>query len=340
MAEAECAGSAPQALQLCPNDLPPFADICNGHAAALAKLGYRVRTVFFERRMDGDGDAEAVAADALDEAPFNLLVTHRYRAYRAGVRLARGRSALHIAIAHEFGLFARYRRRLRQRLTDRSRTRFAGVSPAVADDLRASGIKDPAVLPNPIDAPALRRDLLPRSAARRALGLPQAAFAIGVVGRLHPKKAPQEALDAFRAFARTEKSARLVFLGDGPLRGQLERAAGAQVAFAGFRADARRLLGGFDVLLSCATAREAFGLVLLEAMAAGVPVVCADRPGPRFVLGDCGYYFDTQDALLAAVRRVRRGARQATPEQMAQRAEAAFSSAALATRYRALLRDG
>ncbi len=328
-----------RALQLCPNDSAPFADICAGHTAALAQLGFEVRTLFFEARGAGIGEFVPVAEvpEALGETGIELLVTHRYRAYRAGVCLARrGVVARHVAIAHEFGMFGRYRRRLRRRLADRG-SRFAGVSPAVADDLAVTGAADPALLPNPIDADALRTRLLPRSEARRALGLPPDALAIGVLGRLHPKKAPRRALAAFRRFAPTERAARLVFVGDGPLRSQLERDAGSQVVFAGFRAEARRLLSAFDVLLSCSTEHEAFGFAILEAMAAGVPVISTDQPGPRFVLGDCGQYFETDDELLEALATVRANAPAATRERMVHRVETAFSASALADRYKELL---
>ena len=126
-------------------------------------------------------------------------------------------------------------------------------------------------------------------------------------------------------------------MGDGTLRSELERKAGSQVVFAGFRPDARRLLSAFDALLSCSTEREAFGFAILEAMAAGIPVISADQPGPRFVLGDCGRYFDTDVELLGALASVRPNAPAAMRERMARRVEAAFSASALADRYREML---
>ena len=328
----------PEALQLCPNDAPPFADVCAGHAAALTLLGYRVTTAFFERR------AGAPAANArylpprrvLDgAAPPALILTHRYRAYRAAAGPARRFGIPHMAVAHEFGMFASARRRLRRRLLHRA-CRFAAVSPPVAEELRRAGVPAPALLPNPIDQTALRAALLPRAAARASLDLPNDAFVVGVVGRLHPKKAPQRALRAFQAHRASNPAARLAFLGDGELRPRLEREAGDGVTFAGFRADAKTLLAAFDLLLCCSTSREAFGLALLEAAAAGVPVVAAAQPGPRFALGDEGVYFDTDEELIAALRRL---ATRKDPERRAPsaRIERVFSVAALAERYRQLL---
>lgn len=330
----------PSALQLCPNDHPPFADICAGHAAALEQLGFDVYTVFFESR------AEAPAAGAVYASPNQLraviedrptlIVSHRYRAYRSGAALARSLSVgKHVAIAHEFGVLAKVSRRLRYRLQRRG-VCFAAVSEAVADDLRAAGVVSPALLPNPLDCAALRRGLLSRPAARAVLGVPATGFVVGVVGRLHPKKAPDRALRAFQRYRREDPSAHLVFVGDGPLRTELERRGGEGVTFAGFRADAKRLLCAFDMLLCCSTEREAFGLALLEGLAAGLPVIAADRPGPRFALGAEGIYFDSDDELIEALRRHRDGALASTPAATPAHVER-FSTTALAERWRKLL---
>jgi len=335
------------ALQLCPNDHPPFAEICAGHAAALGQLGYRVRTVFFASRAaspPGAGfDFDYAPASRLSgTGRVDLLVSHRYRAYRAGIDLARGSSSpRHVVVAHEFGMFRRLSRRLRRRLRTPRGTQFAGVSDPVAEDLRASGIPSPVVLPNPVDAGAIREGLRSRSAARKSLGIPETVFAVGVVGRLHPKKDPLRALRVFERFAREDPDARLAFVGNGPLEKELVHAAGPNVVLAGFRAEVRALLAAFDIVLSCSTEREAFGLALLEALAAGVPVVAADRPGPRYVLGPCGTYFDTDDELLRALRDLRaetaaRGADLAG-EDPAAAVVARFSVDALAARYQAIL---
>ena len=347
------------AVQLCPNDHPPFPDVCSGHAQALALCGYRVRTVFFASegraasegrtasvgrgRAPGPGEPPEVVpaervADLLGSERPDLLVSHRYRGYRAGVRLARRVGvAKHVAVAHEFGFFARARRRWRRGLIGDGGCRFAGVSDPVAADLARAGVAAPLVLPNPLAVDQLRANLRSRTDARAELGVGGEDFVIGVVGRLHPKKNPARALRAFEALRRAHPRARLVFVGDGELREDLERAAGAGVTFAGFRDDGRELLRAFDAMLACATEREAFGLALLEASAADVPVICADRPGPRFALGDSATYFDSDDELLRALLGAAGGRRD--DDRLARRAriERLFSVEALARRYRSAL---
>ena len=344
------------AIQLCPNDHPPFQDVCMGHAQALALCGFRVRTVFFASAGRAESHArgqplgrgestEVVAAedvpDVLGAERPHLLVTHRYRGYRAGIRLARRLGvAEHVAVAHEFGFFARARRRWRRRLLGDGACRFGGVSDAVAEDLARFGVAAPLVLPNPLAADRLRANLRSRTDAQAELGLSAEDYVIGVVGRLHPKKDPARALRAFGRFRQAHPRARLVFVGDGELRQDLERAAGAGVTFAGFRADGRELLTAFDVLLACPTEREAFGLALLEALAADVPVICADRPGPRFVLGDCATYFDTDDELLRALQSAAAGRLDDDRLSYRPRIEQLFSVEALAGRYRSALAPG
>ena len=335
----------PNALQLCPNDHPPFGEVCAGHAEALARLGFRVRTVFFESRgfqPPAGFEFEYRPADRLgDLARPEVLVSHRYGAYRVGVPLARRQSiSQHVVVAHEFGMFARLSRRIRRRLWATRTTRFAGVSAPVAEDLRDAGVRSPVVLPNPIDAARIRAGLKARGAARAALGVPDDAFVVGVIGRLHPKKDPMRALDVFARYRAEDHTAHLVFIGTGPLQDRVAREAGDGVVLAGFRSDARELLGAYDAILSCSTRSEAFGLALLEALAAGTPVIAADQPGPRFVLGQCGSYFQTDAELLARLRDAR--ARRWPPrhadyvETATQRVTREFSEDALAFRYRAL----
>ena len=339
------AREAVDALQICPNDHPPFADICAGHAEALRMLGLTVRTVFFERRnprppadLDFASMPAAELARMFGGGSLRLLLSHRYRAYRAGLGLRRRcEVARHVAVMHEFGAFAHLGRRVRQRLRADRQVVFAGVSPPVAEELGRIGPRT-AVLPNPVDVDALRNGLLPRSAAREALGVPQAAFVVGVLGRLHPKKDPLRALRAFNRYRQENGNACLVFVGDGELRGAMQQEAGAGVVFAGFRADARSLLSAFDVLLSCAGTSEAFGLAQVEALAAGVPVLAAEQPGPRYALGDCATWFRTDEELLAGLRRL---ASAGNAEELATKAmahvEASFSTTALARRHAQLI---
>ncbi len=357
-----------RALQVCPNDHPPFLELCQAHAAALKRAGMSVDTVFFgaPRGIRWEGATylgiergarrmiDALRAHCAGRA-YRLIVAHRYRAYQVATRAhvanthAANAPTTTVTIAHEFGMFARIRRRWRQRLFARD-VYFAGVSQAVVDEMRRHhpGLRHTLVLPNPADVEKLDAARLPRELARQQLAIARTAYVVGVVGRLHPEKRPLLALAAFAA-AKLPDDARLVFLGDGPVRGALESLAmelgvESRVHFAGHVADAARYLCAFDALLFASGPTEAFGMALLEGMFARLPIVCADMPGPRSVLGDANYFSgDEPDDLTAALERsaaLSEAERDGLAAAQRARAEREFSLATVSEAYQRLLNTG
>jgi glycosyltransferase involved in cell wall biosynthesis len=248
-----------------------------------------------------------------------------------------------VAIAHEFGFFKRFQRRFERRLFARD-VIFAGVSPAVQAEL-AESVPDPLCLPNALDLESVRERCLPGSDALVQLGVPESdALTIGLVGRLVEKKSPELAIEAIRLLVADQVSVRLLVIGDGPLRSDLEqRAEGLPVTFLGFIPEAKRLFRALDLLLLTSQEVEAFGMVALEAMCAGVPVVAGPAPGPQFVLGSTGFYYNQRaPAEIAEAIRSVALARQLgeLPDRAAkalERAEREFSVAALARRLAPLV---
>lgn len=122
------------------------------------------------------------------------------------------------------------------------------------------------------------------------------------LGRLEPRKGADVAVRAFLRLAPTRPSLRLRVIGDGPSRPLLERLRAAapsgvaeRLELAGRAApgDLPALLAQADVAVLPARGGESFGIVLLEAMAAGLAVVATDIPGYRDVARD------DREALLA-----------------------------------------
>ncbi|CCB66354.1 glycosyltransferase [Hyphomicrobium sp. MC1] len=113
---------------------------------------------------------------------------------------------------------------------------------------------------------------------------------IGMVARLNEIKDHATLLHAFAYLRGRHVEAELLLVGDGPLRRQLEEQAkrlgiSMQTRFVGERVDVLDLLGGIDVYAFSTTRAEGFGIALIEAMAAGIPIVATDVPACREVLG-------------------------------------------------------
>ena len=113
---------------------------------------------------------------------------------------------------------------------------------------------------------------------RAELGAGDDDFLIGGVGRLVPRKGFDVLLQAFEQAQLPQ--AKLVIVGDGSERRSLQRLAGAEVRFAGFRRDVKDLNQAFDLFV-CPSRYEPFGRVIAEALDSGVPVVACESEGPR-----------------------------------------------------------
>lgn len=129
-----------------------------------------------------------------------------------------------------------------------------------------NGIDTGVFAPNQASAPV-----------RASLDLPADALVVGTVGRLVPVKDQATLLEAFARLAPEIPHARLLVVGEGPLRGTLEEQAKSlgvadRVRFAGGRRDVATLLPAFDVFALSSTS-EGLPLTILEAMACGLPVV-------------------------------------------------------------------
>lgn len=130
----------------------------------------------------------------------------------------------------------------------------------------------------------------PAVEGRRAdWGLAEDDVVLATVGRLVGRKAIDQLIEMMRELP---ERARLVIIGDGPIKPELEALSqrldlGARVRFTGAidEDDKFRLLRMADLFVSTSK-HEGFGLVFLEAMAAGLPVICYDKGGQTDFLED------------------------------------------------------
>ncbi len=177
----------------------------------------------------------------------------------------------------------------------RRTNRMAVNSTAVRDFYIAHGLSPAKFVVIPNAAPPAAPTTITRAELLAELGLPPGAKLIGAVNRLWPQKRVKELIWAADQLKCVRDDVHLLIIGDGPLRSALERYRRLteiedRVHFLGARSDVPRWLPHFDVLW-LASGYEGQSNAIMEAMAAGVPVVATDIPGNRdlVVPGETGF---------------------------------------------------
>ena len=220
--------------------------------------------------------------------------------------------------------------------------RKEGVGAGVATSVREVVIPNGILLGDPTTADA-------RTRARDLLGAGPDDFVIGIVARLSAQKSHDVLLDAVARLRTTHPQARLVVVGGGDRELELHRLAtslgiAAGVQFLGNRADVPALLPAFDAF-ALSSVHEGVPIAVIEAMAAGLPVVATDCGSLRDMVadGEQGYVVPVGSSELLADRlallagdedlrlRLGRGAR--------ERAEREFRIQDTAQRYERLITE-
>jgi glycosyltransferase involved in cell wall biosynthesis len=192
--------------------------------------------------------------------------------------------------------------RARLRALARHAAAFVAVSAPIGEELRRAGVPAGRIrsIPNGVDTERFRPSTeAERRAARRALALPPVPVVL-YAGRLAPEKGVDVLLDAWAAARRQGALGTLVLLGEGPERRALEHRArdlgilGA-VRFAGAAADVAPWLAAADVF-ALPSRTEGLSVALLEAMAAGLPVVATDVGGTGEAVGGAARLVPAGDA--------------------------------------------
>ena len=204
---------------------------------------------------------------------FDLVHAHAHRACVPG-RLAACLAGVPRVVATEHRLGPETGRLYRagERL---GRVTIA-ASPGIARRLRDWGVPDPriAVIPKAVALDEFRYDPRLRAAVRAGLRIGPRTPVVGAVGRLEPGERFDRLI---RALAEVPEAV-LLLVGGGPARTALKRLAeiegvAGRVRFTGPVGHARAMLCAMDVFAS--PCEETFGLVVLEAIAAGLPAVYA-----------------------------------------------------------------
>jgi len=235
-----------------------------------------------------DSDAHVVLLDGLGVARTLLPVLH---------------DMAHIRVAVIFHGTTRLNARSRELLCGfpASRLTLMAVSQTLATALQDELGIPVTALRSAFDPAAFRSALMPREEARARLGLTSARLQVfGAVGRLVDDKGFACLLDAFAQAATNHPDWRLVIVGEGPRRDALQARIAqpdlqGKVQLTGHLENVATLYGAFDWVL-IPSLNEGLGLILQEAVMAGVPVLTSELAVFREQLGEAGWYVPANDA--------------------------------------------
>jgi glycosyltransferase involved in cell wall biosynthesis len=200
-------------------------------------------------------------ANRLEGAPCKLITT------------VHSVLALDYPVAWKRWLFGRL-----EEWTGRYVDHYILVSHAMEREFRKTIASDRiSVIHNAIELPSVRPSRAKHSTLRDELNLPQDTVLVGTVARMHPVKGHIYLIQAIRELVKQWPNVHYVWIGGGELREDLEKQvqqAGLQnvIHFLGVRKDVPDLLPQLDLFV-LPSISEGLSVAILEAMAAGVPVI-------------------------------------------------------------------
>ncbi len=212
---------------------------------------------------------------------FDLIHAHTRVTQVLASLVSRFTGVPYMTTAHGY-----YKPRFGRRLLGCWGKRVVAISPLVAEELekahKVSKSKIRVVF-NAIDIEEYRRRILEKNSTeiRRDFGLNERTFIIGAVGRLVKDKGHEYLIEAVGKLKKKYEDVFLIIVGDGRENDRLRKLIKklkleACVRLVPSEQDITRILSILDVFAHPATFREGFGLVLLEAMVAKIPVVASN----------------------------------------------------------------
>lgn len=226
-----------------------------------------------------------LVSDMLEREGFDLLHFHEPFVPFLSLQLLRHSTSVNVATFHAYSGWSpayEFGRRMLQRFARRLHGRIT-VSAAARHFIGRYFPGDYKVIPNGVDLRQYR-DVAPF--ARWRDGVPNILF----LGRFESRKGLMHLLRAYRIVRREGHACRLLVVGSGPQEGEAKRyiatrrLSGVELLGRVSDHDKARAFATADIFVSPATGQESFGIVLLEAMASGVPIVCSDIHGYKGVV--------------------------------------------------------
>ncbi len=249
-----------------------------GLGATVAELGYPVHEIPVRAKIDPL--AIITLSKLLRTGQFDLIHSHLSTSAINGGIAARMAHVPGIATVHGMS----------GRLSFITNHHLIAVSSEVREHLVTQGVHESkiTVVPNGIDLK--EAELHSRRLAREKLGIAPEVPLIGTTARLTPLKGLDQSLAAFQLVLQDFPSCRYVIFGDGEQARELQDVArqlgiSEKVMWMGYRTDVMDLLPALDVFVF-PSLREAMGISVVEAMAAGIPTVANRIGGIPGVLSD------------------------------------------------------
>jgi len=227
---------------------------------------------------------------------FDVVITHRFKPLHLMLALNKLLNiSLCIPVVHGFDEFKRRYRKKCVSIGWSKHWHFVGVSEPVSAYLKKTlrlDKNDISVIHNVIDIQKLSASFKTKTQSRELLGLKQDAFIFGTIGRLVPLKGHLTLIKAFQITLKKHPHNQLLIIGSGdeePFLKQYIHDHGLthSVKLPGHIETASSLLKALDVFV-LPSLKEGFGLVLLEAMAAKLPIIASNTGGIPYVLGSLG----------------------------------------------------
>lgn len=248
----------------------------------------------------------------LREYKVDVLHCHAHRATVYGT-LGAMLAGTPVVLTHVHGLGRS--RNLKRKLTNLLLFKRIQKIVCVADSVREDVLKNNwhlptakvTVLENSVDYERFAGVAISKAEAKQKLGLPCDAPVFGTIARFGPYKGHSFLASAFEKVKRAIPSAKLILVGEGPFKQNIEEQATApgmagSVHFLGQRNDIPELLRAMDVFVLPSIGSEGMPRVLLEAMAVGVPCIGTSVGGTPELLcnSDIGCLVPPRDAAALA----------------------------------------
>jgi len=301
-------------LQILPSDSPGIQQLSELIADSFPHENYRITTAYLNPTVDSYSsektkyfnfnkkETKGLRLKALwqmfkycQTENFDVIITHRFKPlYLILIINKLLKIPRCISIIHGFDDFSRNSRKQLLKIFWTNNWEFVAISDAVNNYLRRQLKRTAKVttINNAINLSLLTQSLKSKELSQSFFNINKKSFVFGTIGRLVPLKRHLFLVKAFSILLQRLPNCHLIIIGEGRSRIEIERyihSHGLQsnITLTGHVDGAANYINGFDTFI-LPSLKEGFGLVLLEAMLAKVPIIASRTGGIPQVLGDTG----------------------------------------------------